>query len=61
MMGIQPSEAKRLSWWDYQAMLWTWNDRHTVEGDTPPEAPDADAVAKSQQRLADKGLARTIH
>lgn len=61
MMGVQPSEFKRLSWQEYQGLLWNWNDRHTNEEDEPVEAPNADFVARRQQRLADKGLARTIH
>lgn len=61
-MGIQPSEMGRLTWWEYQAMLWNWQDRHDPEGaNTPTEAPDADAFKRSQQSLAARGLARTVH
>lgn len=51
MMNIPPSEAKRLCWWEYQAILWNWNDRHKVE-DEPAEAPDAAFVERRQERLA---------
>lgn len=62
MNGVQPSEFKKLSWQEYQGLLWNWNDGHDPEGKNEPlEAPDAVAVARSQKRLADKGLARTIH
>lgn len=60
MMAIPPSEAKRLTWQEYEGLLWTWNDRHKLEEEVA-EAPDPDFVAKRMQRLADKGLARTIH
>jgi hypothetical protein len=60
MMGVQPSEARSLTWWEYQAMLWTWNDRHSTE-EEPVEAPEAAFVERRQQRLADRGIARTIH
>lgn len=62
MMGIQPSETARLTWWEYQALLWNWNDRHDPEAQNEPvEAPDGDFVARRMQRLADRGLARTVH
>ncbi|WEK42984.1 MAG: hypothetical protein P0Y64_16825 [Candidatus Sphingomonas colombiensis] len=62
MMGIPPSEFKRLSWWEYQALVATWSARHDPEGTaSPAEAPDADFVAKRQARLAKRGLVRTVH
>lgn len=61
MMHIPLSDVRTMSWWEYQAVLWNHNDRHTSEEDKPIDAPDPEAVARSQQRLADRGLARTIH
>lgn len=60
-MGIQPSEARALSWQEYQARVDRWADAHTPPEEEQAEAPDADFVARRQQRLADKGLARTLH
>lgn len=36
-MNVPPSEARALSYYDYQALLWNWNDAHKVgdEGDLP--------------------------
>jgi len=61
MMGIPPSEAKALTWWEYQAMLWNWNDRHSTDEQEEVEAPDADFIRRRQERLADKGLAKVLH
>lgn len=61
MMGIPPSEAKKLTWWEYQAMLWTWNDRHAQPEDEEVAAPDADYVARRQQWLAERMGTRVIH
>jgi hypothetical protein len=62
MMGIQPSEAKRLTWWEYQGLLWNWNDRHSTEKDEPaPEPPSAESVLALSHRVELRGLARMIH
>jgi hypothetical protein len=62
MMAIPPSEARSLSWWEYQALLWNWNDRHVQEDkEDPAEAPDAAFVARRMQRLADRGLAQMLN
>lgn len=35
-MNIPPSEARHLSYYDSQAILWHWNDMHDVgDGDAP--------------------------
>jgi hypothetical protein len=60
MMGIQPSEAKALTWWEYQAMLWTWNDRHKPV-DEEIEAPDAEYVARQMALIERRGIARSLH
>jgi hypothetical protein len=63
MMGIPPSEAKRLTWWEYQALLWNWNDRHPQPGEDgdPAEAPDAEFVARRHEMLERRGIARMVH
>lgn len=62
MMNIPPSEAKRLTWWEYQALLWNWNDRHDPEGENEPaEAPDADFIRRRQERIVHAGLAKVLH
>jgi len=50
-----------MAWWEYQAILWTNNDRLKGPEEEEAEAPDADFVARRMQRLADMGLARSIH
>jgi hypothetical protein len=52
MMNIPPSELKRLPWWEYQALLWNWGERHNPETEEEVEAPDADFVARRHQLLA---------
>lgn len=38
MMNIPPSETKRLSLWEYEAMLFNWNKAHST-GDVEPADP----------------------
>lgn len=47
-MGIQPSEAKDLSHWEYQGRLAVWNEAHKSPDEI--EAPDAERT----QKLLDK-------
>lgn len=47
MMHMPPSEAKALSLWEYEAMLWNWNKAHNG---SDVEAPDPDKT----QKLIDK-------
>ena len=42
MMGFGPSEARDLSYWEYTAMLTTWNQRH-ADPDAV-QAPDEEVV-----------------
>ena len=46
MMGFGPTEGKALTYWEYTAMLSTWNDRHSDGKDKfdPTAAPDPDLV-----------------
>lgn len=62
MMGIPPSEVKAMTWWESQAIIWNWNDRHDPEGkDEPVEPPEADFVRRRQERLADMGFGKVLH
>lgn len=40
MMGIPPGEAKTLSLWEYEALLWNWNESHSTDGDIEPPDPE---------------------
>lgn len=37
MMNIPPSEARQLSYYDYQALLWNWNDAQARTDVEPPD------------------------
>jgi hypothetical protein len=43
-MNIPPSEAKALSLWEDEALLWNWNEAHNVEGDGPPDPETTQAL-----------------
>lgn len=61
-MGISPSEMRVMSWWEYQALLWNWNDRHApAEGEEEVEAPDPEFVMRRQARLERLGLAKVLN
>ncbi|MGJ0508934.1 MAG: hypothetical protein ACR652_17760 [Methylocystis sp.] len=45
---MPPSEAKALSMWEYEALLWNWNDAHDLDADA--SAPDPEVT----QALLDK-------
>jgi len=58
MGGIPPSEAKRLTYWEFTAMRHVWNLRHpTDDGDEPAPLPDEDFVRQSQAELLASGIA----
>lgn len=62
MGGIPPSEVKAMTWWEYQGLLWNWNDRHKGPDDSEPaEAPDAGFVMKRQAQLERSGIAQVLH
>jgi hypothetical protein len=48
-MNIPPSEAKALSLWEYQALLWQWNEAHNYDADG--EAPDAERTQELLDRI----------
>lgn len=35
MMNIPPSEANALGLWEYEALIWNWNQLHKSEPDAP--------------------------
>lgn len=60
MGGIQPSEAKRLTYWEFTAMRHTWNARHKRPGDDdglPLPLPGEDDVREAQAELYELGIA----
>lgn len=63
MMGIPPSEARRLSYWEFTAMRAVWNERHKTDGDDgePVEPPTEEFVRQAQLELAELGISGTRH
>lgn len=58
-MGIGPAEARGLTYWEYSALLQTWNARHDPDGVHEPVAAPADAFVRERQaRLAERGISR---
>lgn len=63
MGGIPPSEAKRLTYWEFTALRYEWNERHKRDGDDgePVEAPSEEFVRERQAELYELGIAGTVH
>jgi hypothetical protein len=58
-MGVDPATARELSYWEYSALLQTWNARHDPDGGHEPVAPPVDAFVRERQaRLAERGIGR---
>ncbi len=60
MGGVQPSEAKRLTYWEFTAMRYQWNLKHEREGDEdsgPIELPTEEFVRAAQAELRELGIA----
>ncbi|MDO9489031.1 MAG: hypothetical protein Q7J32_11700 [Sphingomonadaceae bacterium] len=56
-MGIGPAEAGVLSYWEYSALLHTWNERHAGDGAPEPATPPDDGFVRERQaRLAEKAI-----
>lgn len=45
-MNIPPSEANRLSFYDYEMLLWNWNDAHDQDSDAPDPEQTIKRLAK---------------
>lgn len=57
MMGVSPSEAGRLTYWQFTALRSEWNDRHEKDDpNTPMEPPDEEFVRQRQAELAEVGI-----
>lgn len=63
MMGLQPSEAKRLTYWEFTAMRHEWNERHKTadEEGGEVEPPSVEFVRERQAELAALGISGTRH
>lgn len=59
MGGMQPSEAKRLTLYEYQAMLHNWEQAHKT-GDEPPEAPTVEENERRREALEARGV-KVLH
>lgn len=62
MGGIQPSEAKRLSYWEFTAMRHEWDLRHDRADDDKVEPPSVEHVRAAQAELYELGIAgKAVH
>jgi hypothetical protein len=48
MMNIPPSEAKKLLLWEYEALLWNWNESHSTDADLAPPDPEQWAAMRGK-------------
>jgi hypothetical protein len=57
-MGLSIADARALSWWEYQALVW----QHMPEDQQEDaEAPSADFVRRRQEHLAALGIVGSLH
>lgn len=63
MGGIGPTEAGRLTYWQYTAMRHVWNERprSTDEADDDIEAPTPEFVRERMAALEAAGISGTRH
>lgn len=61
MMGIGLEEAKRMSYWEFTAQRYIWNERHRADDPDAVELPDIDYVRRRGEMLEARGIARSIH
>ncbi|MFC3711264.1 hypothetical protein ACFOMD_01695 [Sphingoaurantiacus capsulatus] len=54
-MGIGPGDARALSYWEYSALLRTWNARHDPDGEAEPVAPPSERFVRERQARLMKG------
>lgn len=62
-MGVPPSEAGRLTYWQFTAMRAIWNERHADNepGGEPVEPPSEEFVRARQAELSELGISGTKH
>lgn len=56
MMNIPPGGADQLSLWQYEALLWHWNEAHRSADDIDPPDPE---IAMAILERANMNLALT--
>jgi hypothetical protein len=59
MMNVPPPEARRLTLFDYQALLHNWQAAHAT-GDEPPEPPSIEETEARRDRLERRGV-KVLH
>lgn len=54
------ADARTLTFWEYTAMRWNWNDRHKRKDENGGDAvaPDAESWGRLQERLASSHLTK---
>jgi hypothetical protein len=62
MGGLPPSEAKRLTYWEFTALRHEWNQRHKADDEGGSvEPPTVEFVRARQAELVASGIAGTKH
>lgn len=62
MGGLPPSEAKRLTYWEFTALRHEWNERHKSPEDAEAvKPPSVDFVRQRQQELLSLGISGSKH
>lgn len=62
MGGLPPSEAKRLTYWEFTALRHEWNARHKSEDESGDvELPTVEFVRARQEELRELGISGTRH
>lgn len=64
MMGVGPSEAGRMTYWQYTAMRHVWNARHKPEGaddEDNVEPPSVEFVRERMAMLEAAGISGSTH
>lgn len=63
MMNVPPSEAGRLTYWQFTAMRAIWNERHDTDAPDgePVEPPSEEFVRRRQAELDELGISGTRH
>lgn len=61
MGGLPPSEAKRLTYWEFTALRHEWNKRHNSDDADGVTPPSVDFVRERQAELHALGISGTKH